>query len=299
MPLYNLTSHARIRAIGSIALLSALPLAASTITSQLGSAGPGSWAIVTNSNNPHINGPGMTNGNVAITNPTGKFNLDNPNGVNGNVVLAPGATLANTGTITGSVSYTLPTNVLMDAQGAETTFTNLGTGLSPISITGTQTINSSGPGATNVFNVSNFNLGSNVLTLNGGASDQFIFDITSGGLTVNSGKVVLTGGLLPSDVLFNVESGDLSTSGGLNNESVITGIVLVGNGNVNMSPGQVNGELISLTTGTFQIVSGANVNSPQTPSVPEPQTYSMAGLGLLVLAGIGWRRRVTRSSQTC
>lgn len=282
----------------------ARPLPAATIASELGTAGPAFWAIVTNSNNPHLNGPGTTNGNVAVTNPGTVLSLDTSIGsgiaINGNVVLSTGSSVSHPTQVSGSITTNpaLTTQVLADATAAETFFTAQAANNGLSTLTTTQTINSAGPGATNIFHISNANLGNNVLTLNGDANSQFIFDITAGGLTLNSGKIVLTGGLLPSDVLFNIESGDLSTSGGLGNESVISGIVL-GSATtaVNLSPGLINGELISLGTGTFQLASGASVNmTPPPPTVPEPQTYSIAGLGLLVLAGIAWRKTRTSAS---
>lgn len=293
----NFTANRQIAAIACFTLVSVLPMRATTITGELGSAGPGFWAIVTNSNNPHLNGPGTTNGNVAVTNPGTTLFLDSSLGtaVNGNVAMAPGGTVSHPLQVTGSISTNLSSNVLSDASAAETYFAGLAATNTLTSLSSTPTITSA-PGATNVFHITDGNLGGNTLTLSGDANSQFIFDITAGDLRLNSGHINLMGGLLPSDVLFNVENGDLSTSGGLMQESVINGIVLVSTGNVNMSPGRINGELISLSTGTFQIVSGGNVDS--TSVTPEPQSYSIAGLGLLILAGGAWRRKARRASRS-
>ncbi len=288
-----------IRGLSAIAAgllcVTAMPLPAATIASEFGSAGPSFWAIVTNSNSPHLNVPGTINGNVAVTKPGTVLSLhsSNPFAIDGNVVLSTGSGVSHPAEVTGSITanQALMTQVLTDATNAAAFFTGLAANNALSALTTTQTINSSGPGATNIFHISNATLGSNVLTLNGDANSQFIFDITSGDLRLSSGMIDLTGGLLSTDVLFNIESGDLATSGGLNNESVINAIVLGGaSTNVHMSRGSINGELIALSTGTFRIVSGGSVNMTPPPAIPEPQTYSIVGLGLLVLVGMAWRR---------
>jgi hypothetical protein len=276
----------------------AAPAGATSIANELGSAGPAFWAIVTNSNNPHLNGPGTTTGNVAVTRNGATLSLDSSNAyaVVGNVSLASGATVSHPAQVTGSnVSNVSLSGVLNDAAAAAAYFQSLSATNGTTSIVNSTTIASAGVGATNVLNINKFNLGNQqTLTLSGDSNSQFILNLTDG-ITLNSGLIKLIGGLTPSDVLFNVVSGNLQTSGGLGNESVINGIVLVGaNGQVAMSPGRINGELISLTTGNFQIVSGGSVNRvpPASGAVPEPSTYFLSALGFAGLALLGWGRKV-------
>ena len=78
----------------------------------------------------------------------------------------------------------------------------------------------------NVISISGLNIGSNTLTINGPQGSEFIIN-DSGQFSLNAGKIVLTGGVTNSDVVFNVTSGsDISTAHGLNDESTINGIVL-------------------------------------------------------------------------
>jgi hypothetical protein len=275
------------------------PAHADSLATELGVAGPQYYAVVTNSTDPHINGPGTSVGNLAVINSGASLHLDGsaPPSINGNVYLANGATIhAGSGQVTGSTSSLPNTGIYTAASDAAAYFGSLKPTNSISSITSTETITSSGAAATNVLDISNFSLGHDeVLTLSGGASDQFVINIT-GGLTLNSAEIVLSGGLLPTDVVFNIENGNLQTTGGLNNESVINGIVLAGpNTSIGMSPGQINGELISLTSGNFQIVSGGTViDAPPAPSVPEPTTCFITAVGFIGLAG--WRWRALRSS---
>jgi hypothetical protein len=210
--------HMRIAVLGACLAVCFSPVWADSIVAELGVAGPEYYGIVTNSAAPHMNGPGTSNGNVAVLNSGASLQLAGSAGpsISGNVYLANGASVQPaTGQVTGSTLSLPNANVIAStAASAAGYFGNLAPTNSISSITSTEAITSSGSGATNVLDISNFKLGNQqVLTLSGGAHDQFVFNIT-GGLTLNSGEIQLAGGLLPTDVVFNIESGDLQTSGG-------------------------------------------------------------------------------------
>jgi hypothetical protein len=276
------------------------------ITDTLGSAGPSNFAILTLSGGSDIalNGPGQSHGNVGISSGTLSLNGSAGPEVNGNVFLATGANISgNPSQVTGSVFTNQNlSQANTDARNASTTFASL-TPTQNVpggSINGTATIN--GSSGINVIDIASLNLGNGqTLTLNGPAGAQFVID-DSGNFVLNSGKIVLTGGIGVTDVVFNIEaSGNaISTSGGLNNESVINGIVLAPNSGVAMAPGLINGELIAGGS-TIHIVSGGSVNS-----VPAVVPAPLIGRGLPVLLAVGgmlfgarlWERSKKRSLGT-
>jgi hypothetical protein len=247
------------------------------ITDTLGSAGPSNFAILTLSGGSDIalNGPGQSHGNVGISSGTLSLNGSAGPEVNGNVFLATGANISigNPPQVTGSVFTNQNlSQANTDARNASTTFASL-TPTQTVPggiINGTATIN--GSSGINVIDIASLNLGNGqTLTLNGPAGAQFVID-DSGNFVLNSGKIVLTGGIGVTDVVFNIEaSGNaISTSGGLNNESVINGIVLAPNSGVAMAPGLINGELIAGGS-TIHIVSGGR-STVFPPLFPPPRS---------------------------
>jgi hypothetical protein len=100
--------------------------------------------------------------------------------------------------------------------------------------------------------VTQINLGSGLtLTLNAPANASFVINVTgsgaSGGILLNGANIVLTGGVTPSNVIFNVVGGS-----GANvsvTDSTINGIAMDLAGSVSLtshnSDATVNGEVIS------------------------------------------------------
>jgi hypothetical protein len=264
----------RMRTICATALLAGLsvvPASADFISDTLGSAGPADWSLLEiDGGNVSLAGAppnGFITGNVGLNG--GNFSDSNVP-ITGNLVYGTAASgiSSATGLVTGSITenQALLTSAASAATSASSTFSSLMPTLSNMSITGTTTINLA-PGV-NVADLTAINLGgSDVLTLNGPAGSEVIFN-SSGGLTLNSGRIVLTGGLTPSDVVFNLTGGDFATSGGLNNESVLSGIVLDLNGQVHLTPGAVTGEVIGGQN--INIASGGSIKG--VPAIPESNT---------------------------
>jgi len=213
------------------------------------------------------------------------------------VVLAGGVnSITHPTEVNGHISYnsTAPGTAWANVSGASNAFDALPANQTFASgIKGTTTITSAG--SVYVVDVTgDINLPQNgVLTINGTASTDVIINVT-GTLNLNGNQslhpaLALSGGITADHVVYNfVGAGSaLQTSGGLNQESIVDGILLASQRNVGFSPGQVNGELLAGGT-NIQIVSGGNVSAVVTP-VPLP---AAAWGGISLLGAIGALRLI-------
>ena len=283
---------------------------AAFIEATLGSAGPGSWAILSTGNPSTtdfaLNGPGTTLGNVGVG-ATGKLSLDSSNGnpataIIGNVFLATGSSLTHPQQVQGNIvmgADTMLGQAAADARAATGTFAGL-SATNPTTSIGNSTGTVTGTAGVNVLNITALNLNHAGLTLNAPKGGQFVIN-DSGQFTLNSGVINLAGGLTPSDVVFNLTGigPDVHTSGGLHDESVVNGILLAEGRKLDFSPGLVNGEVIS-DSDHIHFVSGAEVHQatpPPGPSLPgaatapEPASVVLLVLGLPALAAYACRAR--------
>lgn len=269
-----------------LALLFAILLApsarANTISATLGVAGPSNYAILflSTSGQPQMNGPGASSGNVGYNGST-TLQLNGSSGpeVNGNLILGNNASVNNPAQVTGTI-FTNQSAQLNAAEAAAISASAVFNGLTPTSamtvVNGTTTI--VGSAGLNVINLTGITLGNGqTLTLNGPAGAQFVINV-SGNIVLNSASIILAGGLLNTDVVYNV-AGKVQTSGGLSNLSVINGIVLDLTGQIAMAPGSINGELIAGGNNP-QIVSGGFVTGGGGTTVPEPSSLLLLSMGL-------------------
>jgi hypothetical protein len=260
----------------------------------LGVAGPGNFALLEIGSGANVSGAaappsGYINGNVgiasgsSITTSAGNFPIKGSVEL-GTTASADSATAANAtgGIVQNAASQTLLAQAVHDAQAASAAAAALaasggGVGVSSITSGGTLT-----PG---VYDLSSLNLPNNaVLTLSAGG--YYVFNI-SGTLALHSSQILAANGLSVGEILFNVTGTQgVAFSGGLNSESILDGIILAPNASVSITPGYVDGEIISGKN--INIASGGSVNNNIT--VPDGGSTAML-LGLACgLVGIAQRK---------
>jgi len=219
--------------------------------------------------------PGGIIGDIAIA-PNGKLSLTGSEYVTGTIRLGAGATFANSssgsiGGVQNNVDLTAQINAAYAANANDAalpctqTFGTLnGSGITTIT----------GGHGLNVICVKDISLSGKQVLLTGPSDAKFIFNIT--------GKLVLTGGGLgpqirvdasagiqPSAVLYNLigAGADVAFSGGGGGVSccaaIVDGTILAPYRKIALSPGLVNGEVISGMN--ISIVSGSSVRCPPCP----------------------------------
>jgi Ice-binding-like len=266
---------------------------------SLGTAGPGNFAVLetgTGGLTIQINAGGPKNGitgNVGV-NTNGQLTLTGGTFVAGEAVLGTGAKInLSGGSTVGSQSQTaadqsLLTQAASDASSAAATAAGLapfGGGVGITSITSAMNLT---PG---VYNLTQFNL-PNGADVNLAAGGSYVFNISAGLTLHGPDGVFLASGLSPADVLFNITGGNVAFSGG-GNGAVLNGIILAPNSDVNLSPGLVNGEIIS--GHNISIVSGADVIGV----VPEASTITLFFVGVIIaMAGMALRRKEAKARLT-
>jgi choice-of-anchor A domain-containing protein len=204
----------------------------------------------------------------------GKLSMSGSQFVNGRVRLATGATFSHSGSTTvGGVDQGVD---LSGEIAAALTAANNASGRACtqtfVSLKNSQTI--FGNGGVNVICVGSVEVASNALIiLAGGLNDSFIINVT-GKFKINGsdngGKILVAGEVEPRDVLYNVigtgEDVAFSGGGGVGCcKARVDGTILAPLRKIAMSPGLVNGQIISGRD--ISIVSGSALSCP----LPEPE----------------------------
>jgi choice-of-anchor A domain-containing protein len=221
-----------------------------------------------------INGPaGGILGNIFIA-PGGKANFSGGGEyLIGNVYLGAGATYQNSGlTVSGSVLFNQDLSAeIAAAYAAASSDASLGCSQTFATLDGKSVTTIVGGHGLNVICVTDINLSGSQIKITGPSDAKFIFNV--------KGKFVLTGGgagpqirvdtsagLTPSDVLYNIigTGPDVAFSGGGGGANccaaIVDGTLLAPYRKIALSPGLVNGEVISGMD--ISIVSGSSVRCP-------------------------------------
>ncbi len=154
-----------------------------------------------------------------------------------------------------------------------------GVGMSTISVAGGATLNLT-PG---VYNLANFTLGNGAQVILA-AGGSYVFNISST-MKLDHAQILNAAGLAVSEILFNFtgDNSKVATSGGLDNESIINGIILAPYAPISLTPGLVNGEIIG--GDSINIASGGAING--TPPSPPPSVPDAGSSLVLMSIGLG------------
>jgi choice-of-anchor A domain-containing protein len=212
-----------------------------------------------------ITGPSFVTGNIGIGG-QGKFTMSDGD-VFGDVVMHSGAQFKTSGPakIHGTVSNNDAqlNGALADAQSlsdaaALEAVTPAYASLTSVNITNvnqSMTI-TGGPNQKVVLKLTDFVMSAGTFTLEGTATTSFIINVSKN-FSLNNSSIVLSGGVPPANVLFNIRGTGGQVS--LNQGTQLPGTLLALNRKVDLSGGHVTGKVIA---DQVVITSGGSVVSP-------------------------------------
>jgi len=227
----------------------------------------------------------------------GKYSFTSPGLIHAALLIDGGVTGTNSGVaIDNGIHLTNLSPAVLDAQGAAAyaqSLANVGATVAGKKINVTNSNNSvtlnALPG-NNVLHLTDLTVKSGNLTINGGPNDYFVFNVSGKFSVDDSANILLTGGIGPANVLFNVTGTgqDVSIAGGTGSQ--VSGILMALSRNIILHDNTFTGEIIGAfgdadTSRKVSITSGFQLN------VPEPSTFILAALGLLGLVACRRRKR--------
>jgi choice-of-anchor A domain-containing protein len=224
-----------------------------------------------------ITGPaGGILGDVCIA-PGGALSMSGDEYITGKVKLGTGATANNS----SSTWIDVMNNVDLSAQisaahAAAASAAALPCMQSYTKLDGKSVTTITGVAGNNVICVGDITLSGTQISLTGPAGARFIFNVTGKFVFTGGGmgpQIRVTGGVQPKDVLYNIigTGSDVAFSGGGGGvdccQAIVDGTILAPQRKIKLSPGRVNGQIISGMD--ISIVSGSSVRCPPcSPAAP-------------------------------
>ena len=220
-----------------------------------------------------ITGPaGGILGDVCIG-PNGRLSMSGDEYVTGTINLAPGAKFSNSSHGTVNVVQNVDLSAeISAAYAAAANAAGLPCTQSYTKLDGKNVTTITGVAGINVICVGDVSLSGTQVTLTGPAGTRFIINVTGKFVLTGGGKgpqIRVDGGVQPKDVLYNIigAGADVAFSGGGGGvnccAAIVDGTLLAPYRKINLSPGLVNGEVISGKD--ISIVSGSSVRCPPCP----------------------------------
>jgi len=220
-----------------------------------------------------ITGPaGGILGDICMA-PNSSLSMSGSNYVTGTVKLGPGAKISNSSSnpvnVMSNVNLTAQINAALAraASAAALAPTQTFTTLDGKTVT---TIN--GVAGVNVIKVKDVSLSGKQIYLNGPVGAKFILNVSGKFVFTGGGagpQIRAAGGVQPKDILYNIigTGSDVAFSGGGGGvgccQAIVDGTLLAPNRKINLSPGLVNGQVISGMD--ISIVSGSGIHCPPCP----------------------------------
>ena len=217
-----------------------------------------------------ITGPaGGVVGDICVA-PNGTLSMSGDQYVTGEVHLGPGAKFSNSSHDTVNVVQNVDLSAEISAAYADAAAAaSLPCSQSFAKLDGSSVTTIVGGVGINVICVGDVVLGGKQVTLTGPAGAKFILNVSGKFVLTGGGagpQIRVAGGVQPKDVLYNIigAGADVAFSGGGGGvdccKAVVDGTLLAPLRKINLSPGLVNGQIISGKD--ISIVSGSSVRCP-------------------------------------
>jgi len=234
-----------------------------TPVSLLRSAGPGQWAVLgmggigsAGSTSISMSGSSSIRGTVAnagVAN-AGNVNMSGSSLINGILSLNTAGRLNRSGTskVVGGVQQNTATDGILDQAVSDALAASQSAATLPATIPAPTNITISNPSqnititgvvGTNVWNITNVAISNGTVTLSAPPGGCFIVNVSGSFALSGTSRIVLAGGITPSDVLYNFigSGGGVAMSGGAS----VAGILLAPQRGIALSNAIVTGEIIS------------------------------------------------------